>query len=122
LLIILKITIFFTYIIFSLLFVDRPSVEIPSPLYNVILGDNITLVCTITSDLPVTKIQWQKKRGGIFTDVYIDDVAFHGSSTSDPSLTLIGARFIDEGEYLCIATNYAGSENSNITTLNVTGG
>lgn len=97
-------------------------VEIPRPLYNVILGDNITLVCTITSDLPVTNIQWQKKRDEIFTDVYIDDVIFHGSLTSDPSLTLIGARFIDEGDYLCIAANYAGSENSNITTLNVTGG
>lgn len=112
----------FTNIILFTFIVDRPMVEIPSPQYNVILGDNITFVCTITSDLPVTKIEWQKKRDGIFTDVYIDNMTFHGSSTSDPSLTLIGARFIDEGVYLCIATNYAGSENSNITTLNVTGG
>ena len=74
------------------------------------------------SQLPITSVKWQKKTVQVFQDVTVDNIRFQGSSVSEPNIVLIGARFEDEGEYICVATNYAGCTSSNSSRLNIIGG
>lgn len=45
-----------------------------------------------------------------------------GSTTNIPSLTINTARISDEGNYVCVAKNMAGTGKSSETVLNVRGG
>ncbi|XP_063442513.1 hemicentin-1-like [Mytilus trossulus] len=100
---------------------DLPIVEISKSSYAVILGNNVTLECSITSDFLVSNVKWQKKIGNPFVDIIIDNEIYHGSTVGNANLVLTGARFSDSGEYICTATSFAGRGNSNISTLSVIG-
>jgi FtsP/CotA-like multicopper oxidase with cupredoxin domain len=46
-----------------------PTVEILQPTYSVTTGDSITLECTVTSNLPVTSVQWERNVDGTITTI-----------------------------------------------------
>jgi hypothetical protein len=47
---------------------DVPTVQVQQPSYSVTTGNTVTLVCTVSSSLPITSVQWQRNvNGGITT-------------------------------------------------------
>ncbi|XP_052062340.1 hemicentin-1-like [Mytilus californianus] len=100
---------------------DLPIVEVLKISYAVILGNNVTLDCSIKSDLLVSNVKWQKKVGNQFVDIIIDSQNYHGSTVSNPNLVMTGVRFSDRGGYICTATSFAGTGSSNISILSVNG-
>ena len=102
--------------------VDLPQVKIQRLNYDVVLGDNVTLECSVMSKLLVTKVMWLKIQADGLNEVIIDGVSFTGSSPSRPDLVIIEATFEQAGDYKCAATNFAGTQISNMTTIKVTGG
>jgi hypothetical protein len=100
-----------------------PTVEILQPTYSVTTGDSITLECTVTSNLPVTSVQWERNVDGTITTITstTDTNKYSGSTTDTPSLTIASAAQSDAGTYTCSATNSVGTGQSTTTTLSVTG-
>jgi hypothetical protein len=107
---------------FYLFRIDIPKVQIQEDSYYIILGENVTMGCEIYSHPLNTYVYWLHKTSEEFTAVTIDNVTYSGGTVRDPSLTIMGVRFSDSGEYICVAVNFVGESRSNATTLNVTGG
>lgn len=97
-------------------------ISIPQNSYDVILGENITIACDISSHPPPTKVSWQRKVTGTFTPITIDGGRFSGSSVENSSLTISFVTFEDDGEYICVVDNFVGEGRSNLTILFVIGG
>ena len=78
------------------------------------------LVCTVTSDLTITSVEWERNVDGIKTTIVTNTKKYSGSSTTTPSLTIFNAESSDVGTYTCVAFNRDGTGQST-TTLRVTG-
>ena len=102
---------------------DVPTVQVQQPSYSVTTGNSVTLVCTVSSSLPITSVQWQRNvNGGITTiNSNTNTNKYSGSTTTTPSLTIFSAASSDVGTYTCFATNSVGTGQSTTTTLSVTG-
>ncbi|XP_076098438.1 hemicentin-1-like isoform X4 [Mytilus galloprovincialis] len=100
-----------------------PTVIVPQPSYSITIGDSITLVCTVTSNLPVTSVQWERNIGGSVTTITstTNTNKYSGSTPTTPSLTISNGAQSDSGDYTCFATNSVGTGQSTATTLSVTG-
>ncbi|XP_052058077.1 hemicentin-1-like isoform X8 [Mytilus californianus] len=101
---------------------DPPTVVIQQPSYNVLVGNTITLVCTVTSTPGATSVVWQRTTNGVTTTISLANTnKYSGSSVNVPSLTIFSSAESDEGSYVCQATNQFGTGSSSATTLTVTG-
>jgi hypothetical protein len=100
-----------------------PTVQVQQPSYSVTTGNSVTLVCTVSSSLPITSVQWQRNvNGGITTiNSNTNTNKYSGSTTTIPSLTIFNAASSDVGTYTCFASNNVGTGQSTTTTLSVTG-
>ena len=97
-----------------------PIVQVEQSSYSVTTGSTVVLVCTVTSDLTITSVEWERNVDGIKTTIVTNTNKYRGSSTTTPSLTIFNAEFSDEGTYTCVAFNRDGTGQST-TTLRVTG-
>ncbi|XP_063428591.1 hemicentin-1-like isoform X14 [Mytilus trossulus] len=100
-----------------------PTVIVPQPSYSITIGDSITFVCNVTSNLPVTSVQWERNIGGSVTTITstTNTNKYSGSTPTTPSLTIFNGAQSDSGDYTCYATNSVGTGQSTVTTLSVTG-
>jgi hypothetical protein len=46
-----------------------PTVQVQQPSYSVTTGNTMTLGCTVTSNLAITSVQWQRNVGGSITTI-----------------------------------------------------
>ena len=104
------------------LFLDPPTVTIQQSSYSVTSGNSVTLVCTVTSNLPITSVQWQRNVGGTITTINSNTNTnkYSGSTTTTPSLTIFSAAQSDAGTYTCFGTNSVGTGQSSTTQLSIT--
>jgi hypothetical protein len=68
-----------------------------------------------------SSVTWQRIVNGVLTTVLVDGVRISGGSVNSPSLTITNAVSGDEGNYICTASNIAGTGSSQQTFLDVTG-
>ena len=110
---------FYVFILIS----APPTVQVQQPSYSVTTGNSVTLVCTVTSNLAVSSVTWQRNVGGTITTINpnTNTNKYSGSTTTTPSLTIFSAAQSDVGTYTCFATNSVGTGESTTTTLSVTG-
>jgi hypothetical protein len=102
---------------------DPPFVTVNQSLYYVQAGNMVTLVCNVSSSLPLTDVQWEKNSNGTITTINTESNTekYSGSSTNTPSLTIFYAELSDAGIYTCFASNSDGTGESDMTTLIVSG-
>ena len=102
---------------------DPPTVTVQQSSYSVTTGNSVTLVCSVSSSLPITSVQWQRNVGGTITTINSNTNTnkYSGSTTTTPSLTIFSAAQSDAGTYTCFATNSVGTGQSTTTTLSVSG-
>ncbi|XP_052103233.1 hemicentin-1-like [Mytilus californianus] len=100
---------------------DISVVTISSNIYSVLIGGTVTLQCTVSSNPAHTSVTWQRIVNGVLTTVIVDGSRIIGSTVSTPSLTISNAVSVDEGNYICTATNIVGTGTSQQTFLDVTG-
>ncbi|XP_065932028.1 platelet binding protein GspB isoform X4 [Magallana gigas] len=101
---------------------SRPVVTIPSSNYNVIVGNSVTLPCTISASPSVTAVSW------FFTSNSNNQIQITSSSIkytvsragSEYNLTVSSAISSDAGVYECRATN-AIDTSTDSTRLDVSG-
>ena len=98
-----------------------PTVQVQQPSYSVTTGNSVTLICTVSSSLPITSVQWQRNIGGSITAINsnTNTSKYSGSTTTTPSLTIFNAASSDVGAYTCFASNSEGRGQSKTTTLSV---
>jgi hypothetical protein len=99
-----------------------PTVQVQQSSYSVNTGNTVTLVCTVSSNLAITSVQWQRNVGGTITTITssTNTNKYSGSTTTTPSLTIFSAQQSDVGTYTCFASNSVGTGQSTTTTLSVT--
>ncbi|CAG2195793.1 unnamed protein product [Mytilus edulis] len=100
------------------------TVTIPSSTYSVLLGNQISITCTVSGSPSATNVYWMKQQtnGGSFSNVDISgNNRYSGGTLSSPTLVINSAQFSDEGNYRCHGVNAAGDANSIVTNLDVTG-
>jgi hypothetical protein len=102
---------------------DPPTVTVQQSSYSVTTGNSVTLVCSVSSSLSITSVQWQRNVGGTITTINSNTNTnkYSGSTTTTPSLTIFSAAQSDAGTYTCFASNSVGTGQSTTTTLSVTG-
>ena len=100
-----------------------PTVQVQQSSYSVTTGSTVTLVCTVTSNLAITSVQWQRNVGGSITTINSNTNTnkYSGSTTTTPSLTIFNAASSDVGTYTCFASNSIGTGQNMTTTLSDTG-
>jgi hypothetical protein len=91
-----------------------PTVQVQQPSYSVTTGSTVTLVCTVTSNLAITSVKWQRNVGGSITTINSNTNTnkYSGSTTTTPSLTIFNAASSDVGTYTCFASNSVGTGQS----------
>ena len=109
-------------------FIKDISVSLTSPSTNVIYGSDANLTATITSEVAVSSITWQKVQSdGSPIDLVINDVDY----TQIPkdvgpgpfNLTIKSVKFGDGGTYQVKVRNDASKDDtSNQVSVTVTGG
>ena len=100
------------------------NVVIPQPSYSSILGSNgVTIGCVISGTPSANSVAWTKIQGGQTTNVNIanSNGKYQGGSVNNPSLTILNIAQSDEANYICSATNIAGTSSSQQAYLDVTG-
>ncbi|VDI54451.1 hemicentin [Mytilus galloprovincialis] len=100
-----------------------PTVNVLSNTYTVILGNTITLGCEVTATPKETTVFWRRIVNGQLQDIDMNSNSnrYSGSTVDNPSLTIRNAGNSDEGNYVCYATNLAGTGSSSQTFLDVVG-
>jgi hypothetical protein len=95
---------------------------VEQPSYSVTTDNTVTLVCTVSSSLPINDVQWQRNIGGSITTITSNTTTskYSGSTTTTPFLTIFSASSSDAGTYTCFASNSVGTGQSTTTTLSVT--
>ena len=112
----------FHFIYASFFLLDPPTVQVQQSSYSVNTGNTVTLVCTVSSSLPITNVYWQRNIGGSGTTITTTNTnKYSGSTTTTPSLTIFSVQQSDVGTYTCYGSNNVGTDQSS-TTLSVTGG
>ena len=98
-----------------------PTVTVQQSSYSVTSGQSVTLVCTVTSNLQINSVFWQRNIGGTVSTITSNTNTnkYSGSTTTTPSLTIFQADVNDAASYTCFATNNAGTGQSSATTLTV---
>ncbi|XP_063441331.1 hemicentin-1-like isoform X2 [Mytilus trossulus] len=99
------------------------SVTIDQPSLSAVLGSNsVTIGCTVTGQPSASSVSWTKNSGGQTTNINIGNSGkYQGGSINNPSLTIFNIAQNDEANYVCSATNIAGTSSSQNAFLDVTG-
>ena len=102
---------------------DPPIAIIGSSNYQALVGNTITIGCTVTANPIVQNVYWERDINGIITTIgpSTNPNKYGGSTTVNPSLTINNVDFSDEGNYRCYATNIVGTGSSNQGFLDVSG-
>ncbi|XP_038613568.1 hemicentin-1 [Tachyglossus aculeatus] len=88
-----------------------PLIGIGPTVANVVEGQELTLPCILLAGNPIPERRWIKNSAVLVQNPYV-------SVRSDGSLHLERVRLLDGGEYTCVASNVAGTNNKT-TTVNV---
>ncbi|CAC5404355.1 Fibrinogen-like protein A,Ryncolin-4,Angiopoietin-related protein 1,Ficolin-3,Ficolin-1-B,Ficolin-2,Ryncolin-1,Tenascin-R,Fibrinogen-like protein 1,Angiopoietin-1,Tenascin-N,Ryncolin-3,Tenascin,Fibroleukin,Fibrinogen C domain-containing protein 1,Ryncolin-2,Angiopoietin-related protein 2,Microfibril-associated glycoprotein 4,Fibrinogen alpha chain,Ficolin-1-A,Ficolin-1,Angiopoietin-4 [Mytilus coruscus] len=96
-----------------------PNVHISQSSYDVINGQSVTLVCIVTSELPLTGVTWKKNDGGCVSTIDSDDSSslYSGGNVGSPSLIIFNVTQNDTGTYICSASNKVDTRSSDTITL-----
>lgn len=95
-----------------------PSVRIEPGPYNVEYGQNITLVCNITSNPRHFNVYWSRELNGVTRTTYYDrNITF-----TPVLLDLIDVTFEESGQYRCHAENDIATGESDPVNVTVYGG
>jgi len=70
-------------------------------------------VCTVQGTPAAQSISWT--RNGV--SIAIDNSKYTGGNTTNPSLTINNFQSSDAGNYICSATNAAGTSTSRVSSL-----
>ena len=84
----------------------------------------MTLVCTVSSSLPITNVYWQRNIGGSTTRITTTNTntnKYNGGTINTPSLTIYSVQQSDAGTYTRFGSNSVGTGQSS-TALGITGG
>nr|XP_048286978.1 hemicentin-1 isoform X1 [Myodes glareolus] len=81
-----------------------PLIGISPSVANIIEGQQLTLPCTLLAGNPIPERRWMKNSAMLVQNPYI-------TVRSDGSLHIERVRLQDGGEYTCVATNVAGTNN-----------
>ena len=111
-------------LIFSDHFLAEPPFDTANQsLYYVQTGNNVTLVCNVSSSLPLTDVEWEKNSNGTITTINSNATTekYSGSTTNTPSLTIYYAELSDAGIYTCFASDGFATGESDTTTLMISG-
>ncbi|XP_052593110.1 hemicentin-1 isoform X2 [Peromyscus californicus insignis] len=81
-----------------------PLIGISPSVVNVIEGQQLTLPCTLLAGNPIPERRWMKNSAMLVQNPYI-------TVRSDGSLHIERVRLQDGGEYTCVASNVAGTNN-----------
>ncbi|CAC5377805.1 unnamed protein product [Mytilus coruscus] len=102
---------------------NLPAVTVTLSNYNTNIGGTVILGCTVDATPAATNVYWQRivnnQQQNI--DTTSSNSQYSGSTVSNPSLVITNAQSLDEGNYICYATNSIGTGNSQQTYLNVLG-
>ncbi|CAC5415117.1 unnamed protein product [Mytilus coruscus] len=87
-----------------------PSVTVGQG-YNVVLGNSITMTCTVFATPSTTIVQWNRITNNVHVAINVasNPTKYSGASVSTPSLTISNCVEGDEGYYTCQATNSVGT-------------
>lgn len=96
--------------------------SIGSPLYSVIIGDNITIDCHVSGDPSALFVTWFRNATQVSVLEHVIGERYSGGSLVTPSLNINHVQNGDEGWYICSATNLAGTTYSENVFINITGG
>lgn len=89
--------------------------------YSVIVGNTVTLGCEVSATPRENNVYWRKIVNGSPQEIDLNNSKYSGSTVGQPSLTIRNAANSDEGNYICYATNIAGTGSSSQTFLDVEG-
>lgn len=107
---------------FSNFIAEIPVVQLLNTSYTVEVGQSVTLGCRILTALPsATNVYWSRFINNAYDRVAIDNVRYFGSTVGNPNLTITNVALSDATSYQCSATNTAGTGNSAMAMLIVTG-
>ncbi|OBS69639.1 hypothetical protein A6R68_01820, partial [Neotoma lepida] len=81
-----------------------PLIGISPSVANIIEGQQLTLPCTLLAGNPIPERRWMKSSAMLVQNPYI-------TVRSDGSLHIERVRLQDGGEYTCVASNVAGTNN-----------
>jgi len=87
----------------------KPLISSDNPAVESLVGRDVTLTCVLLSGTPTPKITWT--RLGELINSTADRVV-HDSSGS---LNVRNVSLHDEGEYVCTASNVAGTSSTSVT-------
>lgn len=114
--------------IITLLFVGtKPVVRLSQTSYIQLVGLNITLTCEVQSQRsPMQEVQWifVNNEGATIDPIIVirsHQLKYQGSTSSDPSLTIINTMPSDVGTYKCRARNLIGTTVSDTISLMIQG-
>ncbi|VDH98908.1 Hypothetical predicted protein [Mytilus galloprovincialis] len=93
---------------------ERPVIEVSEMSYITQRQQSVTLLCEVSSDLPLTKLLWEKNFSLIEKN---NERKFSGGNIQCPSLTIKDAEPTDKGSYVCYATNDIGTTQSSSIDL-----
>ncbi|VDI60366.1 Hypothetical predicted protein [Mytilus galloprovincialis] len=96
-----------------------PKVHIPQSSYDGIFGQSVTLVCMVTSQLPLTGVTWTNQNGGSVSTIDPDNSAnrYSDGNIDSPSLIILNVTQNDTGTYFCSASNKVDTRSSGAITL-----
>ncbi|XP_052103257.1 hemicentin-1-like [Mytilus californianus] len=102
---------------------NLPTVTVTLSNYNTNIGGTVILGCTVDATPAATNVYWQRiiNNQQQSIDTTSSNSRYSGSTVSSPSLVITNAQSLDEGNYICYATNSIGTSNSQQTYLNVLG-
>ena len=107
---------------YTFTFSDKPAVYVSLTSYDVIVTDNVTLLCNITATPEVIRVMWTRNTTNEAFPIIVDGVKYDGSTVDKPSLTILKVTNDNEGWYTCLAENVIGKTTSAHIFLNVSGG
>lgn len=106
----------------NILNADVPMVFVGVRNYSIGYGEEITLLCNISSDPPANNVYWEKVVHGTKHILNNWTVGIQGVSVDTPSLTIMESTTADIGTYRCVAINDIGTGFSEFIKLDVIGG
>lgn len=93
----------------------KPSFRLQPVSVTVNVGQTVQFTASAAANVPIT-YQWQKGTNGVFVDL-VDGGNVSGATTT--SLTVASTVEANEGDYRLVATDSAGSSNSDVAVLTI---